>query len=593
MYSATFPILALLRDVRRGAGVISTLIAVTALAVLPGIAHAGTVSVEEGESHGVLRFSAAPGENNHVTVSVPIGEGTPLFMQLHVVDEDSPLQVGGGCSGGGAPGSTAICVMHRPEPAHQRACGRTTAPRPSRYTGCLEPEPGTGWEVRMEIALGDGDDRFDASSPRFDSNWPETVTGGEGSDTIITGGGFDTINGGAGGDTINTGAGLDTITPGPGDDVVHGEEDGDRAVADATVDGNDLLDVDVVDYSARSEPLHLASRVLGGTGEEDTLLGPDEVIGGSGDDHFISDGMQLLRGGPGDDTLIGNQVKDNIYGGSGNDMIRGEAGEDSLYGGDGNDVVEGGAGNDFIQEREINESGRPGPYLISSNGANLLSGGDGNDSIWGGTEGDTVEGGPGNDTIRGEAGDDSLEGNSGDDVVAGDTGADSLHGGEGDDRLLAGRAREFCCRPLSGNPVDAATDEIDCGPDNDLAQANRWDHTQSCETRRLIRAVGLLHIGHNRARCSATPWFQVAGIGKLRVEGKGVNPVSRYVIPEGSAPEGTGQTRVKLHVRARGVALAELEKRGKVTVTLRLLWHPAGQKTVTEFHRLTLICHTG
>ena len=50
----------------------------------------------------------------------------------------------------------------------------------------------------------------------------------------------------------------------------------------------------------------------------------------------------VLRGGGGDDTLIGGDGHDTVSGGSGNDVVAGGMGRDRVYGGDGEDVTSGG-----------------------------------------------------------------------------------------------------------------------------------------------------------------------------------------------------------------------------------------------------------
>jgi Ca2+-binding RTX toxin-like protein len=53
-----------------------------------------------------------------------------------------------------------------------------------------------------------------------------------------------------------------------------------------------------------------------------------------------------LRGGPGDDTLVGGAGGDKLLGGPGDDTLVGRGGDDALYGGPGNDKLIGGRGTD-------------------------------------------------------------------------------------------------------------------------------------------------------------------------------------------------------------------------------------------------------
>lgn len=71
----------------------------------------------------------------------------------------------------------------------------------------------------------------------------------------------------------------------------------------------------------------------GGAGD-DFLLGgggPDKLIGGEGSDRLV--------GGRGDDRLFGGEGKDTLIGGPGDDVLRGGYGKDTLIPGGGNDSV--------------------------------------------------------------------------------------------------------------------------------------------------------------------------------------------------------------------------------------------------------------
>jgi hypothetical protein len=542
--------------------------AIVALGLLPAAASAATVSVEEvtgNVNQATLRYAAAPSEANQVTVALGQPTTTAGIVTLEVTDKGAPLQAGAGCTGGGLPGLTALCRIHAPRAGETAYCGRD----------CQTSVPGTGWRDTIAVDLGDGNDSFDGSglTGQGTESWSEDVLGG------------------AGADTISTGGGEDTITPGPGDDVVHSGLAEDRVVADPIADGNDLLDLgtdafNAVDYSARTEPLHLADGILGGASEEDRLQGANVIIGGSGNDSFVSSGpSEWLRGGPGDDTLVGSQFKDFIYGGPGNDTIRGEGGEDFLYGGEGNDTVEGGAGNDLIEEREEGPTG--GEVLATgtkaTGGTDKLNGGEGDDFILAGFGDDEVEGGPGNDRIFGEAGNDKIEGGLGDDEIAGEAGVDILNGGEGDDKVLAGRVQESPALYPTSQPVDTSSDKIDCGPGNDAAQANAWDQVANCETRQTVRAVKIGKIVRLRGKGAARVGFEVAGKGALHVTGAGIRPVGRRIEP----PELRREAGT-VAIRAIGPTLKRLRERGHVTVALRFSWQPEGQGVVAETRRLRL-----
>jgi len=83
------------------------------------------------------------------------------------------------------------------------------------------------------------------------------------------------------------------------------------------------------------------------------LVAGFEVNGGEGDDSVsVAGAIELpvtMRGGPGNDTLLGANGPDKLIGGEGNDKIAGRGGSDVLYGGPGNDELLGGAGNDVLR----------------------------------------------------------------------------------------------------------------------------------------------------------------------------------------------------------------------------------------------------
>ena len=107
-----------------------------------------------------------------------------------------------------------------------------------------------------------------------------------------------------------------------------------------------------------------------GTARNDTLLGshgPDRLDGAGGNDvlwgnHLHNDpssAADILRGGPGNDTVYGGSGTNQIWGGDGNDYLQGGAGRNTISGGRGSDTirlrgrgrnsVDAGASNDTIQ----------------------------------------------------------------------------------------------------------------------------------------------------------------------------------------------------------------------------------------------------
>jgi peptidyl-prolyl cis-trans isomerase B (cyclophilin B) len=121
-----------------------------------------------------------------------------------------------------------------------------------------------------------------------------------------------------------------------------------------------------------------------------------------------------VRGGSGNDRIIGSSTDDAINGSQGNDTLTGEAGDDFLRGGKGNDVISGGVGNEIIN---------------GNLGDDTLNGDAGNDFLRGGKGNDLLIGGDGNDILIGDAGNDTLTGGAGADnfvLIAGDAETDTI-----------------------------------------------------------------------------------------------------------------------------------------------------------------------
>jgi Ca2+-binding RTX toxin-like protein len=164
---------------------------------------------------------------------------------------------------------------------------------------------------------------------------------------VITGPGNDVVRGtvadetfvlGAGDDTVDAGAGNDAIDGGPGNDALRGGEGSDL------IDGGDGRDLANYDERGASEPVSVSLLTPGddgAAGENDTLLGIEDVFGGASNDTLIgNDGPNLLVGGPGVNTLSGLGGDDEIRGGNGRDVISGGPGSDRLFGGGDDDSID-------------------------------------------------------------------------------------------------------------------------------------------------------------------------------------------------------------------------------------------------------------
>lgn len=208
------------------------------------------------------------------------------------------------------------------------------------------------------------------------SAFTSTVTTGEtlsavdlGVQNIAAGTGDDVLYGDGQNNWLAGNLGSDTFYAGDGDDVliIDGDDNPDNIHGGA---GNDIIQV--VGDKGITIDLHAAE--------------VEAMQGGRGNDVIYSSGNSTIyvRGGDGDDIILGSAA---------NDALSGENGSDTLSGQAGDDVLRGHRGNDY------------------------LSGDDGNDLMWGGSDDDVLLGGAGNDMLSGDGGDDFLDGGEGEDIV--------------------------------------------------------------------------------------------------------------------------------------------------------------------------------
>lgn len=169
----------------------------------------------------------------------------------------------------------------------------------------------------VQVDANDGDDTVDARLAAV----PALLLGGPGNDTLTGGAGNDFLVGGDGNDVIDGQGGADTFA---------GQNGTDRA-----------------DYISRTGPVDASldgQADDGAAGEHDNILDDVETIrGGSGNDSLVGNGNRnFLIGGPGNDIIFGQ-------GGAGDD-INGGPGDDRLFAADGlSDDVSCGDGNDQAQ----------------------------------------------------------------------------------------------------------------------------------------------------------------------------------------------------------------------------------------------------
>ncbi|SCB30229.1 beta strand repeat-containing protein [Cupriavidus alkaliphilus] len=188
------------------------------------------------------------------------------------------------------------------------------------------------------VSAGDGSDYVDAG------NGDDIVEGGDGSDTLLGANGKDRVFGGRGNDSVSGGNGTDAVYGGSGDDVI-GSADGASTLYTGD-NGGDTLYGDGYDSYAD---------YLRGRGHESAQPGNDRIQGGNGDD--------LIFGDNGDGAVVGGD--DIIAGGNGKDTISGEGGNDTIAGGGGGDMLSGGSGRDTFVYHAVSDSTAAGMDVIA------------------------------------------------------------------------------------------------------------------------------------------------------------------------------------------------------------------------------------
>jgi Ca2+-binding RTX toxin-like protein len=267
-----------------------------------------------------------------------------------------------------------------------------------------------------------------------------TFIGTDGNDTLIGTPGDDLLRGLLSSDTLIGGAGNDTL-------------DGGRRPGDFDFD----VDNDEASYAGETRNVYA-----------DLSMGRATV--GSDTDTLIS--IEALRGGEGDDTLVGDDNNNVLNGGNGNDLLRGGGGTDLFIASSGADTLDGGSGDrdwvwytDFTSALIIDlhtgtarfgqttqtltsvevifggqgddqiKLAETGTAAFGDGGNDLLTAGDKGAQLTGGDGDDTLVGGPANDTLNGGNGRDQMQGGGGDDNFGITTDGDTVDGGAGFDTL--------------------------------------------------------------------------------------------------------------------------------------------------------------
>jgi Ca2+-binding RTX toxin-like protein len=281
----------------------------------------------------------------------------------------------------------------------------------------------------------------------------DMLYGGSGHDVLRSGTGDDTLYGGAGNDVMYGGDGgtstnLDLLLGGLGDDIyyvpVYGMGiSGSYYGADVSEAANAGMDTYIIDAPLTPLGLFVAPVALPENVEIGIATGESIWMNGNALDNRMtasSRGKSTLDGGVGNDSLYGQDFRDDLSGGEGDDVLYGQAGNDALYGGVGRDLVFGGTGDDsFYAGSTVANSdtaqggaGNDTAYLFSASGdveitlagssfASVFVNGTRYDRI---REFENIVSGSGDDRLIGDALGNLLDGNEGADTLTGGGGAD-------------------------------------------------------------------------------------------------------------------------------------------------------------------------
>ncbi|WP_061239767.1 retention module-containing protein [Ectopseudomonas composti] len=172
--------------------------------------------------------------------------------------------------------------------------------------------------------------------------------------------------------------------------------------------------------------------------------------GSSSDDAWVSVTYDsgTINGTYQNEILIGRDAsKDSLKGGDGDDILIGRGGNDELEGGYGDDLLVGGAGGDVLDGGEGNDTAS---YLDAGSGVQITLSNSGNASggnVGGGASGDNLSS---IENLIGSNFNDHLIGGNQDNVLSGLLGNDTLYGGGGNDVLIGGRGNDI----LSGGSAN-------------------------------------------------------------------------------------------------------------------------------------------
>ena len=181
----------------------------------------------------------------------------------------------------------------------------------------------------------------------------ETINGGSGADFIFGTDADETIIGGAENDTIHGGGGMDLVSYSqPGSFTVTGNSSSGFTVG-SPQEGNDtLMAIETIRLSEMDDTvgsgIAAGLTVDGGDGSNTVQL-PDGGVIFDFSTVMNYQNFSIIRGGSGNDTIIGSSNAETITGGEGVDTIHAGGGDDTIVFVDSNESINGGEGMDRLE----------------------------------------------------------------------------------------------------------------------------------------------------------------------------------------------------------------------------------------------------
>ena len=319
-------------------------------------------------------------------------------------------------------------------------------------------------------------------------------TGGSGTDTLS---GFENLTGSDYNDTLTGDNGRNIVSGGAGDDLLLANASGASLSAGDTLSGGD--GTDTVSY-ANSGPVTVTiNGAAQHNSVTDVLSGIENLIGSANADIIFGDvNNNLIDGGWGDDNLTGGGGVDtvtyanagtlgvtvalasysssgygsdilhgfaNVIGSAGSDVITGDGNSNVIEGGLGDDILSGGGTIGTGNYDTVSYSTASGAvtvdlsHLATNLNHGMATGAAGNDTLSGFVN---AIGSGYNDVLMSSAGTaaNTLDGGLGDDTLIGGGGADALIGGLGDDTASYQTAAGPVAISLGRGGLTAAGDAI-------------------------------------------------------------------------------------------------------------------------------------